>query len=52
MLDNVYFPIGGLSLDIKPQYALSMKGVYRGDDAANSSLGNLESIELWEADFC
>lgn len=44
-------PIGGLSLDIKPQYALSMKGVYRGDDAANSPLGNLESIELSGSGF-
>lgn len=44
-------PIGGISLDIKPQYALSMKGVYRGDDAANSPLGNLESIELSGSGF-
>mgnify|MGYP006078798459 CR=1 FL=1 len=44
-------PIGGMSLDIKPQYALSMKGVYRGDDFANSSLGNLESIELSGSGF-
>ena len=43
-------PIGGISLD-KPQYALSMKGVYRGDDAANSPLGNLESIELSGSGF-
>ena len=45
------FPIGGISLDIKPQYALSMKAVYRGDDAANSPLGNLESIELSGSGF-
>lgn len=44
-------PIGGISLDIKPQYALSMKGVYRGDDATNSPLGNLESIELSGSGF-
>ena len=44
-------PIGGISLDIKPQYALSMKGVYRGDDTANSPLGNLESIELSGSGF-
>ena len=44
-------PIGGISLDIKPQYALSMKGVYRGDDAANSPLGNFESIELSGSGF-
>jgi len=44
-------PIGGISLDIKPQYALSMKGVYRGDDAANSPLGNLESVELSGSGF-
>lgn len=44
-------PIGGISLDIKPQYALSMKGVYRGDDVANSPLGNLESIELSGSGF-
>jgi|SaaInl1SG_22_DNA_1037389.scaffolds.fasta_scaffold12361_3 hypothetical protein len=44
-------PIGGISLDIKPQYALSMKGVYRGDDAANSPSGNLESIELSGSGF-
>lgn len=40
------FPVGNnVSWDVKPQYAFSMKGVYRGDDAANSPLGNLESIE-------
>jgi len=45
------FPIGGISLDIKPQYALSMKAVFRGDDAANSPLGNLESVELSGSGF-
>ena len=44
-------PMAGISLDIKPQYALSMKGVFRGDDAANSPLGNLESIELSGSGF-
>jgi hypothetical protein len=42
----ISFPVGNnVSWDLKPQYALSMKGVYRGDDASNSPLGNLESIE-------
>ncbi|MDC0106848.1 hypothetical protein OAI60_00950 [Flavobacteriaceae bacterium] len=39
-------PIGGMSLDIKPQYALSMKGVFRGDDVAD-----IESIEFSGSGF-
>ena len=39
-------PIGGMSLDIKPQYALSMKGVYRGDDVAD-----FESVEFSGSGF-
>tara|TARA_B000000532_G_C18853329_1_gene400499 strand:- start:196 stop:867 length:672 start_codon:yes stop_codon:yes gene_type:complete len=38
-------PVGSASWDFKPQYAFSMKGVVRGDDAANSPFGNLEDLE-------
>ena len=44
-------PVGNLSWDIKPQYAFSMKGVIRGDDAANSPLGNLEDVEFKGSGF-
>ncbi len=36
-------PVGSASWDFKPQYAFSMKGVYRGDEIA--ALG-LEDVEL------
>ena len=32
--------------DFKPQYGFNMKGVWRGDDAANSPLGDLENLEM------
>ena len=41
-------PVGSASWDFKPQYAFSMKGVYRGDEAA---LLGLEDIELSGSGF-
>ena len=35
-------PVGSASWDFKPQYAFSMKGVYRGDEAAALGLEDLE----------
>ena len=41
-------PVGSASWDFKPQYAFSMKGVYRGDEAA---LLGLEDVELSGSGF-
>ena len=44
----ISFPVSNMTFDIKPQYVFSMAGVYRGDEAAD--LG-LEDLELYGSGF-
>ena len=37
------FPVGNMTWDFKPQYAFSMKGVWRGDEAADLGLEEAET---------
>ena len=40
----ISFPVSNMTLDIKPQYVFSMAGVYRGDEAADLGLEDLELL--------